>query len=88
MEEGDKKKKMMAEIKEREAKEKREKELVMDAVYTGNKENDADPLVVATQSPGIIFWSVYGEISEYVGLPWIPFFSNCDTFDSHIVITL
>eukprot|EP00931_Biecheleriopsis_adriatica_P048568 TRINITY_DN28075_c0_g1_i1.p1 TRINITY_DN28075_c0_g1~~TRINITY_DN28075_c0_g1_i1.p1 ORF type:complete len:4655 (+),score=704.17 TRINITY_DN28075_c0_g1_i1:659-13966(+) len=35
-----------------------------------------------TARPGQAFWSSAGV--ETVTFPWIPFFSNCDTFDSHI----
>ena len=37
-----------------------------------------------TMIPGSTFWQVFG--ASTVGLPWLPFFSNCDYFDKHIVL--
>jgi len=42
------------------------------------------PRIYAGQMQGTIFWSVYEAAT--LGMPWVPFFSNCEKFDSHIII--
>ncbi|KAF4746788.1 hypothetical protein FOZ62_016661, partial [Perkinsus olseni] len=43
-----------------------------------------DRTIASNQMPGGTFWNVMQV--ETVALPWLPFFSSCDYFDSHIVI--
>jgi hypothetical protein len=48
-------------------------------------ENSPDfPRIYNGQMQGTIFWSVYE--SSTLGMPWLPFFSNCEKFDSHIIV--
>jgi len=69
-----------------------EMELVIDAQDTAGKYNapnnvreDGDKKgLLNVMSPGTAFWSSKG--LETVSFPWLPFFSNCDGFDSHIHI--
>jgi hypothetical protein len=44
----------------------------------------SDESIRNVQVQSNIFWNV--ERIETVSLPWLPFFSNCDGYDSHIII--
>merc|ERR1719181_553105 len=47
-------------------------------------ENDEDNGLLLKQQTGKAFWNAEGVTT--VAMPWIPFFSNCDLFDSHIIL--
>lgn len=56
--------------------------LVLDLADTKNAPLDAS--LKNSMIPGTTFWQVAG--SSTVALPWLPFFSNCDYFDKHILL--
>ena len=43
-----------------------------------------DPYLVTEMIPGQIFWQI--SQGNSFAVPWLPFFSNCDYFDRHIMI--
>jgi len=68
-----------------------EKGLVLDMASTSKRKNDPQTTVVdgvdgllLRQSTGKAFWNAEGV--DTVTMPWLPFFSNCDIFDSHIIL--
>jgi len=64
---------------------------VIDMRNTSGMENDPETIeysgaeaVSEMQQAGTAFWG--SSAVETVAMPWLPFFSNCEHFDSHIVI--
>ena len=58
--------------------------IVLDAIDTAGRENAPDSSIQDTAQTGDTFWTVHKQ-DTYV-MPWLPFFSNCEGFDSHIII--
>ena len=56
--------------------------LVLDLVNSSGRPNIGDQTI--TPSPPSTYFGNLGQ--DKVLLPWLPFFSSCDVFDSHIVI--
>lgn len=69
-----------------------EPEFILDAINVSgrynaprNEQNDGDKDgLIAILNAGTAYWSATPR--ETVGMPWVPFLSNCDGFDSHIII--
>ena len=45
---------------------------------------DGEEALLTQQTQSNIFWNV--ERVKTVAMPWLPFFSNCDGFDSHVIV--
>ena len=50
----------------------------------GQTNYTVDPTLQSTMVPGATFWQVAGASTAV--MPWLPFFSNCDYFDKHVVL--
>ena len=56
--------------------------LVVD--WANNTNYTVDPYLVTEMIPGQIFWQI--SKGNSFAVPWLPFFSNCDYYDRHIMI--
>jgi hypothetical protein len=62
-----------------------ESSMVMDLVrYDSPDFNNEPEALQSVVQPGKTFWNVLRE--QNVALAWIPFFTNCDGYDSHIIL--